>query len=119
MQGPVSASNKKTWQIAFDLDAPSLSSQAVQYSIFDEDPVPAFIAQVKRTRSHAREQLEKANSEVDKEQVNAVQMEVGWDLGFKESHRRQALPAEKHDPIPDDVQWPRRQKVDRDQDRAC
>ncbi len=84
MREPVGASDRKTWQIAFDLDVPSLSPQAVQYAIFDEDPVPAFIAQIKRMRSHAREQLEKAHSEVDKEQVNAIQMEVGWNFGFKE-----------------------------------
>ncbi len=83
MREPVGASDRKTWQIAFDLDVPSLSPQAVQYAIFDDDPVPAFIAQIKRMRSHAREQLEKAHSEVDKEQVNAIQMEVGWNVSFK------------------------------------
>lgn len=83
MQGPPSAHNARNWQVAFDLDAPSISPQAVQYSIFDEDPVPAFVAQVKRMAGHAREQLEKAHSEADKELVNAAQMEAAWNLGFK------------------------------------
>ena len=84
MQGPLSAQNAKTWQVTFDLDAPSISPQAVQYAIFDADPVPALITQIKRTASYAREQLAKADSEVEREQINASQMEVAWDLGFKE-----------------------------------
>ena len=84
MGAPLSALHKSTWQIAFSVDMPSTSLESVQHSLFDHDPVPAFIAQVKRSRSHVRERLDKAHTDVDKEQVNTVQMEVAWDLGFKE-----------------------------------
>ena len=66
------------------LDMPSLEPQAVQFTYFDKDPVPAFIAETKRMKSYSRQQLDKADNEAKKEQLNAIQMKVWWDIGFKE-----------------------------------
>lgn len=73
----------ETWQMGIDLDMPSLEPQAVQYAILDDDPMPAFTAQVKRMREHNRQQLEKADNEARREQLRVIQMTVAWDQGFK------------------------------------
>ena len=72
-----------TWQVSIDLDAPSLTPQAVQFAIIDKDPVAAFAAQAKRMQSYSRQQLAKAENEARKEQLRNVDMTVGWDSGFK------------------------------------
>ena len=74
----------ETWQMGLDLDMPSLIPQAVQYAIFDKDPVPAFVAKVKGMQGHSRQEVEKADSEGGEEQLHAIQMKVAWDLGFRE-----------------------------------
>ena len=74
----------QTWQITIGLDAPSLVPQAVQYAIFDKDPVAAFTAQVKRMQSFSRQQLEKADNEARREHLRDINMSVSWDIGFKE-----------------------------------
>ncbi len=58
----------ETWQIGVDLDMPRLEPPAVQYAVFDEDPVPAFTALVKRMSGHYRQQLKKADNEARREQ---------------------------------------------------
>jgi hypothetical protein len=65
-QPSLSAAEKedvKGWQIGIDLDMPSLEPQAVQFAIFDKDPVAAFVAQVKRRQNFSRQQLEKVKNE--------------------------------------------------------
>jgi hypothetical protein len=74
---------RENWQIGIDLDMPSLEPQAVQFAILDEDPVPAFTARVKQMRGHSHRQLAKADNEARREQLRAIQMTVGWDVGFK------------------------------------
>ena len=90
-RAPLSAAEKaeieqwqgETWRIGVDLDMPSLEPPAVQYAVFDEDPLPAFTALVKRMSGHYRQQLKKADNEARREQLRAIQMTVGWNLGFK------------------------------------
>src|SRR5208337_5268076 len=43
----------------------------------------AFVAQVKRSKSFSRQQLDKAENDARKEQLRAIQMKVTWDLGFR------------------------------------
>ncbi len=74
----------ETWRIVMDLNMPSLEPQSVQYAILDKDPVPAFMARVERMRTFTGQQLERAGNEARKEQLHAIQMQVSWDLGFRE-----------------------------------
>jgi hypothetical protein len=72
-----------TWSISLHLDAPSLSPQAVQWALLDEDPVPAFHASVKRMQDFNRQQLDRAAGDPQKEIARNAAMAVPWDLGFK------------------------------------
>lgn len=69
--------------ISVDLDMPSLVPHAVQYTVFDKDPVPGYITQIKKSQNFYRQQLENAADEPGKEQLRTVQTNVAWDRGFK------------------------------------
>jgi beta-lactamase regulating signal transducer with metallopeptidase domain len=73
----------ETWQIGIDLDMPNLEPKAVQFVVLDEDPAPAFTAQLTRMREQNRQQLEKGNTGADREVLRAMQMTVAWNFGFK------------------------------------
>ena len=73
----------ETWQMTVDLDMPNLKPQAVQFAILDKDPVPDFIATIKRMKKNSLKQLEKADNKARKEQLNDITMIVSWDSGFK------------------------------------
>ncbi|MCL4852766.1 MAG: M56 family metallopeptidase [Bryobacteraceae bacterium] len=75
---------KRTWQLGIELDRPDLKPQAVQFAVFEKDPVPGFFAEVKSMRKHDREQLDKAASEARKKQLLDILMTVSWDSGFRE-----------------------------------
>jgi hypothetical protein len=72
-----------TWRIGIDLDMPSLEPQAVQYAIFDKDPVAAFTAEVKKMQGYFRKDSEKLNNAA-REQLQVMRMAAWWDTGFKE-----------------------------------
>lgn len=72
------------WGIVIDLEMPGLGPQAVQYTVFDKDPVPGYIAQVKRSQNVNRQQLSQAADDASRDQFRVVQMDVAWDRGFKE-----------------------------------
>ena len=55
----------------------------MQYAYLDEDPVPAFIAEVKRMRSFAREQLANAETVADRDRETFVQISMSWNSGFQ------------------------------------
>ena len=66
--GEIAAWQQQTWQMQIDLDAPSLVPPAVQYAIFDHDPLAAFNADIKRMHAFDRERIEKAeNAEAEKD----------------------------------------------------
>ena len=73
----------QTWRIHPELDMPSGELQAVQFAIFDKDPVPGFTAQVKKSQKFNRQQLNKAGNEADRERLRPIQMAANWDRGFK------------------------------------
>jgi hypothetical protein len=75
-----------TWQLSIQLDMPNLVPQAVLYALFDKDPVPGFIARVKRMPGLNREQLDKADTQARArmDQWHFIQMGVRWDIGFSE-----------------------------------
>ncbi len=73
-----------TWQMTLNLDTPNLVPPAVQWAVFDKDPLPGFRARVKRMKGYHTEQLERAGDDANKELARSSQMTVSWDLGFKE-----------------------------------
>ena len=75
---------RSTWRMALHLNTPSLVPPAVQWAVFDKDPVPDFKARIKRMQTYYRGQLERAEDEARKEMARSSQMGVSWDLGFKE-----------------------------------
>lgn len=70
------------WYISIHLDMPTLDPPALQYAVFDKDPVPAFVAQVRQMQSIGRAQLEKADNEPRKELIRNIQMGACWNVGF-------------------------------------
>jgi beta-lactamase regulating signal transducer with metallopeptidase domain len=74
----------ETWQLTIGLDMPNLVPQAVQYTTFDKDPVPDFIAQLKKMQGYYVGELAKAIDEARKEQVKGIQARVAWDCGFRQ-----------------------------------
>jgi hypothetical protein len=75
------AAGKKMWhwQMVFDLDVSGLPSlEPVQFAMFDEDPIPAFMAEVKRMRP-IREKLPQSNSD----SLRDADIVISWNAGFK------------------------------------
>jgi len=75
---------RTTWRMNIGLDVAGLSPQAVQWAIFDQDPVPDFQARVKRMQSYYRKRIEGATDANAKEMERSIGMAVSWDQGFKQ-----------------------------------
>ena len=78
------AYHKRTWRIALNLQVPSLVPPAVQYAIFDQDPLPAFTARIKAMRISYRDRLGQAKNEAAREEERQALMGKQWDRGFKD-----------------------------------
>ena len=76
----------ETWCMDITLDTHGRKPPAVQFAVIDSDPVPGYIARVKRSREYVRRQLEKAGNEARREALQFIQMEVYWDQGFRAVH---------------------------------
>lgn len=71
------------WRVSLALDTPHLVPPAVQYAIFDKDPVPGFIKRVQSFRNAPHNQS--LNADPSQAQwARQANMTVSWDLGFKE-----------------------------------
>jgi hypothetical protein len=67
------------WHMVLDLDVPGLpSGEPVQFSMFDEDPIPAFIAEVKRMR-----RIDKKRGQSISDNLREAAIVVSWNAGFK------------------------------------
>jgi len=75
---------RSTWQMTMNLETPNLVPPAVQWTVFDKDPVPGFRARVKRMKGYDTERLERAEDDAEKELARSSGMMVSWDLGFEE-----------------------------------
>ncbi len=74
-----------TWRLGLELDASEMGLPAVQFAVLDHDPVPGYVAELKRMQSFYRPQLEKVDTEAWKEQQRRSQMQVSWDAaGFQD-----------------------------------
>ena len=84
---PPAAGGKRVgqWQMVLDLDVSGLPpKEAVQFAFFDEDPIPAFFAEIKRMPRSLRKEWNQPNSDGLQETVNAAPIELYWDRGFRE-----------------------------------
>jgi hypothetical protein len=96
----------ETWRMAMNLQASDLLPSAVQWAIFDKDPVPAFKAQIKKIN-----RLRGAESEAAKEDKSKGWIWAQWDRGFKEiaGDRLYLLTSENPHPFesnaPDGKKW--------------
>lgn len=85
VQDDMSKVPQNPWSIYLDLDTPNLVPPAVQFALIDKDPVPAFIAKVKKMRgNYLSSQSAIKNNEKQQELIRAIQMAVTWDIGFRE-----------------------------------
>lgn len=75
---------RATWRIALSLDTPNLVPPAVQYAVFDKDPIPGFKASLKRMQSYHQKELQETETEANSRLACSVFLKVHWDLGFKE-----------------------------------
>jgi hypothetical protein len=66
------------------LDTPNLVPHAVQYSVFDKDPIPGFKAALKRMQSYHQKELEKCDTEASRKLSRSTYMTISWDGGFKQ-----------------------------------
>lgn len=74
---------RSTWHILLNLNAPTLVPPAVQFAVFDEDPVPGFRNRVKARREYNQKSIEEAK-EAGKERIaHSVAMRRAWDSGFE------------------------------------
>ncbi len=74
----------ETWRVGISLDVSKLVPPAVQFAIFDKDPVPGFKTRVKQMSSWRQERIQPADDGAVKEQTHSINMAVQWNFGFKE-----------------------------------
>jgi beta-lactamase regulating signal transducer with metallopeptidase domain len=72
------------WTVVPTLDVPDLRPPAVQFAIFDKDPVPVFKTQVSRMRDFNVKQLAEAKDETARGIARCAQMDASWDIGFRD-----------------------------------
>src|SRR6516165_3044184 len=71
------------WRLRLLLDAPSLNPPVVQYSIFSEDPVARFAADLERVKKTCLEQLSKTQDPDRRQTVRRVQLAGVWNRLFR------------------------------------
>jgi hypothetical protein len=77
------ANDDKPWVLGLSLDSPDLTVPAVQWSIFNEDPVPQFKERLKRNRPIHQKLLKNTENEGRMRSMRAVQISNDWDRAFR------------------------------------
>lgn len=72
-----------TWRIDIKLDMPDLEPHAVQYAIFDTDPIPGFMKRVLMVRDFYHQKMDEAKDEDERQMWIHSGMRVAWDNGFE------------------------------------
>ena len=81
---PVQTWRQTTWQLSLELDAPDLVPQAVLWTIMKHDPVAAFKARIRESRTVFQRQLDQATESSLKKALRRSQMAMTWDLAFRD-----------------------------------
>jgi beta-lactamase regulating signal transducer with metallopeptidase domain len=74
----------ETWRLPISLQASNLVPSAVQWAIFDKDPVPGFKSRFLKLQGIYQEQLKGTANEAAREEKRNGWLTVLWDSGFKE-----------------------------------
>ena len=74
---------QSTWRISLNLDMPDLIPPAVQWAVFDEDPLPRFKAELQRWGNLHRRRISEITDINKREMARSAQIGVSWDLLFK------------------------------------
>jgi len=80
----IRAAAQSPWKLKISLNAPSLSSPAVPFAIFDFDPLPKFSAALGEMRESFKKQLHQAPDAEQLEIIRSVQMLIAWNSLFAE-----------------------------------
>ena len=75
---------RSSWQMTMNLETRNLKPPAVQWTVFDKDPVPGFHARLEKMKGYNIERLEGAEDDADKELMRSSTMRVHWNQGFEE-----------------------------------
>ncbi len=101
----------ETWRMIMSLQGRDLATPAVQWAIFDKDPVSGFKDRTRKMQWIYQDQLRKAESEAARDETRKEWMTLQWDSAFKEisGDRLNLLTSDSHDPIksigPDGKKW--------------
>lgn len=74
---------KATWKIHLNLDMPLLNPPAVQWAIFDEDPIARFKESLHRMEEIFQSHLAEIEDDAMREHAMSSQLSVTWDLMFR------------------------------------
>ena len=77
------AEDEKPWTIGLSLDSPDLPVPAVQWAIFNEDPVPEFKDRIRRYRGGYEKQIKGSKNERRMREIRSARITVDWDRGFR------------------------------------
>ena len=77
------ADDQKPWTIGLSLDSPDLPVPAVQWAIFNEDPVPEFKDRIRRYRGGYEKQIKGSKNERRMREIRSARITVDWDRGFR------------------------------------
>ena len=77
------AEDEKPWVIGLSLDSPDLPVPAVQWAIFNEDPVPQFKERLRRNRNIHQKLLKNSQNEGRMRSMRAAQISSDWDRAFR------------------------------------
>ena len=70
--------------VHLSLDTPNLVPPAVQFAIFDKDPVPAFKASLRKLKPYHRKELEKTDNQAKRKITRQIFLKSHWNLMFRQ-----------------------------------
>src|SRR5712671_5064293 len=73
-----SAADEAFWTIGITLDSPDLATPAVQWAIFNEDPVPEFKDRMRRYRGAYEKQVKGSKEERRMRERRSARITVEW-----------------------------------------
>lgn len=74
---------QQNWGIAITLDTPNLIPPAVQWAIFDSDPLPGFENRIRSMRDYMEKRLQSIDDPAMEKKERDVLKKVSWDKGFQ------------------------------------
>lgn len=73
---------KTHWQLDLELDTPELTTNAIMWAIFDEDPIPMYKQRLEKLKDIYSKALEIEENEAQLYYIKEAQMHASWNFGF-------------------------------------